>query len=240
MEQANEKKRNALKYISLLFVSSVVLPLIFEAVIYNIKVIYNILLFGMFTYTCTFLFFAIFCRNEIIDLIKCSYMIIKNKIKIRNILLLFLFGSLSSIIIQIIIYLLNVHLLHIRDVDSISNYEKEIKNIIGLNNMHSIIILLTIVFFSGIVAPVIEEIIFRGLIFQSLRQKMDLKMAIILGALIFGLWHINLYTALCAFLFGIILSIFYIRFNSIFVPIVVHIGANIIGLINMIISLIIR
>lgn len=69
---------------------------------------------------------------------------------------------------------------------------------------------------------------------------MDSKIAIIIGALIFGLWHINLYTVLCAFLFGIILSIFYIRFNSIFVPIVIHIGANVIGLINMIISLIIK
>lgn len=56
-------------------------------------------------------------------------------------------------------------MLYICDVDSISNYEKEIKNIIGLNNMYSIIILLIIVFFLGIVVFVIEEIIFRGLIF---------------------------------------------------------------------------
>lgn len=149
MEQAKEKKRSILKYISLLFVSSIVLPLIFQAVIYNVKVKYNILLFYIFTYTCVFSFFAIFCRDEVMDLIKCSYIVIKNKIKIRNILLLFLFGSLSSIIIQIIIYLFNMYLLHIRDVNSIGGYEKEIKNLIESNNMPNIIILLTIVFFQG-------------------------------------------------------------------------------------------
>ncbi|AZT90314.1 CPBP family intramembrane metalloprotease [Caldicellulosiruptor changbaiensis] len=245
MKQTNKKKiikkkRSALEYISLFFVSGVLLPLIFLAFVFNMKEIYSMLLFYVFTYTCTILFFGIFFKDEITDLIEYSYRISKNKIKIINIMFLFLFGVLSTIIIQIIVYLLNVYLLHIRDVDKASIFEKQIENIIKLNNVHSVIILLTIIFFSGIVAPVVEEIIFRGLIFQSLRQKMDLKLAILMNALIFGLWHIDLYTALCAFLFGIVLSIFYIRFNSIFVPIVIHIGANIIGLTNIIISSIIK
>ncbi|WPX10088.1 CPBP family glutamic-type intramembrane protease [Anaerocellum danielii] len=54
------------------------------------------------------------------------------------------------------------------------------------------------------------------------------------------MWHINLYTALCAFLFGIILSIFYLRLNSIFVPIIMHISANIIGQIGTLLFLTIK
>lgn len=239
MERAKEKKRSTLKYISLLFVSSFILPLIFQIIIYN-KVKYNFLLFQIFAYASIFSCFAIFCRDEIINLIKCSYIVIKNKSYIRNILLLFLFGSFSTIVIQSIVYLLNMNLLHIRDVNSKDSFENLIKNLIKSNNMQNIIILLTIVFFSGIVGPVIEEIIFRGLILQSLRQKMDSKIAIVIGSLIFGLWHINLYTALCAFLFGIILSIFYIRYNSIFVPIVIHIGANIFALINIMLLSVIK
>lgn len=163
---------------------------------------------------------------------------IKNTIKIGNVILLFLFGSISSTIIQIVMYLLNMYLIHIRDVDSKGSYELVLGDLIKHHNMHNIGILLTMIFFTLIVAPVIEEIIFRGLIFQSLRQKMNLKMAVILGALIFGLWHINLYTALCAFFMGIILSIFYMQYKSIFVPIIIHIGANAIGLLGMILSLI--
>ncbi len=236
MEQANKKVKSTFKYVILLFISGFLLPLIFEAAIYNMKEIYNLLLFYMFSYVCIILFFAIFCKNEIIDVIKDSYMKIKDTIKIGNIVLLFLFGSVSTAIIQIVVYLLNMYLIHIRDGDSKGSYELVLANLIKHPNLHNLVILLTMISFTLVFAPVVEEIIFRGLILQSLRQKMNLKIAVILGALIFGLWHINLYTALCAFFMGIILSISYMRYKSIFVPIIIHMGANALGLLGMILS----
>ncbi|WAM32794.1 CPBP family intramembrane glutamic endopeptidase [Caldicellulosiruptor morganii] len=246
MEQAIGKKMSTLKYVSLLFISSFIFTVVFHAVTCKMKLelVYHVLLFQISIYTFTFLLFAIFCHDEITNLVKNSYMLIKNKLSIRNMILFLLFGSFSAIILQSIVYLFNMYLLHIRnvnnDVNNIDSFDKVIKNLIESNNVHSIVILLTMVFFSGIITPIIEEIIFRGLILQSLIQKMDIRIAILIGALIFGLWHIDLYTALNAFLFGIILSIFYVRYNSIFVPIAMHMGANIFVQINIILSFIIK
>lgn len=93
---------------------------------------------------------------------------------------------------------------------------------------------LTIVF-----APIVEEIIFRGVIFQQLKQWVSVNMAIILSALSFGFLHI--FQALLVgewkewiFLFpysliGIFFAYAYTKTNSIYTSIIMHMITNLIA-----------
>ncbi|MBQ1270312.1 MAG: CPBP family intramembrane metalloprotease [Clostridia bacterium] len=58
---------------------------------------------------------------------------------------------------------------------------------------------------SGIMAPVVEELIFRGILLSKARIFGD-RPAVILSAVTFGLMHMNLYQFFYAFVIGIILG----------------------------------
>ena len=70
-----------------------------------------------------------------------------------------------------------------------------------------------------IVAPVIEEFIFRGILIHIWATKWKTSSAIILSSLIFGLLHFNPIGASIA---GIVWTLLYIRTGSLFIPIVAH------------------
>ncbi len=72
-----------------------------------------------------------------------------------------------------------------------------------------------------IIAPIIEEIIFRGWIVTILK-KYNPYCAILFSAFTFGLIHGNIYQAIPAFFIGIMLGYMVIRFNSLIPTIVTH------------------
>jgi len=79
----------------------------------------------------------------------------------------------------------------------------------------------------ALVAPVLEEIIFRGIIQARLAQMLrKLPAAIILQALIFGVIHLNLIQGTYAFFLGIIIGLTYLWFDSIWFPVAVHVAYN--------------
>ncbi|NLM75975.1 MAG: CPBP family intramembrane metalloprotease [Clostridiaceae bacterium] len=85
-----------------------------------------------------------------------------------------------------------------------------------------IIIILAIV----ISGPFIEEILFRGLIFNELKNIMPHALAVIIQALIFGLIHGNLLQMSYAFAFGIIIGFIVIWSHSIWPAVITHISIN--------------
>lgn len=85
----------------------------------------------------------------------------------------------------------------------------------------------------GIMAPIVEELFFRGLIFKHLRKSFDVKVALGIQALLFSLIHFNLYQALPTFLVGILLGVCYIRYHNIVVPILIHAFFNSYAIIQM-------
>lgn len=85
-----------------------------------------------------------------------------------------------------------------------------------------IVILLSL----GIIAPFIEELIFRGLILHELKKIMPIPAAILLQAFLFGIYHGNLYQAIYAVVLGIILGYLCYKTGSIFAPILLHIFYN--------------
>jgi|GEM_PF-3171864 len=74
----------------------------------------------------------------------------------------------------------------------------------------------------GILGPVSEEIIFRGVFYGSFRRSGNLKGAIVLQALLFGLCHGNLNQFAYAFIMGIAMAVIVEASGTIFSSIFMH------------------
>lgn len=77
-----------------------------------------------------------------------------------------------------------------------------------------------------IAAPVMEELIFRGLCYGRIRQFAGKGMTILLSALLFGLYHMNLVQFVYASLMGSFFAAIYERYRDIRLSMAAHFGAN--------------
>lgn len=75
------------------------------------------------------------------------------------------------------------------------------------------------------IAPIVEEVVFRGLVLQNLMQRMSVTRAIFLSSLAFAVIHVHPFM-LIQFGFGIIVSVIYIKTQSLLVTIAAHILDN--------------
>ncbi|MEC4807079.1 MAG: CPBP family intramembrane glutamic endopeptidase [Jaaginema sp. PMC 1079.18] len=76
-----------------------------------------------------------------------------------------------------------------------------------------------------IVAPIIEEFLFRGIIFQRFAARWQIGTGIILSSLLFGILHLN---PIGLSVFGAIAALLYLRTNTLIVPILFHAINNLI------------
>lgn len=60
-----------------------------------------------------------------------------------------------------------------------------------------------------IAAPLLEELLFRGMIYKRLRDLCSAKTAILVSAAFFGIFHGNLVQFVYAFIIGIMLAFVY-------------------------------
>lgn len=77
-----------------------------------------------------------------------------------------------------------------------------------------------------IMAPVLEEVLFRGLVFKSLLRGMPLIPALILQAFIFGLMHGQIIWVCYATVIGIVLGVIKTRYGSLYPCILFHFVFN--------------
>lgn len=82
---------------------------------------------------------------------------------------------------------------------------------------------LAIIILQGMVIPVVEEVVYRGILMENLKKYGDI-FAVVISALMFGMMHGSRlpYT----FLAGIFMGILYIKSNSLVYPILMHIFNN--------------
>ena len=80
-------------------------------------------------------------------------------------------------------------------------------------------------FYACLLGPVLEELLYRGVLLQSMR-KYNEKFAIFLSAVIFGLMHQNYQQFILGFLVGIPLAVVTIKSGSIIPSIFTHIIMN--------------
>lgn len=70
-----------------------------------------------------------------------------------------------------------------------------------------------------VLAPLVEEIIFRGLLFSRMVVKWGVTRAMVISSLAFGLLHLD---PIGAFVFGVVACVLYMKTRSLLVPMVLH------------------
>ena len=109
-------------------------------------------------------------------------------------------------------------------LDNLEDYGQLIMSMIGQSPTW--LILLTI----GIIAPIAEELLFRGLVFHMFNRHMNVKVALIVQGLLFGAFHMNIVQGLYASVLGIVLGMAYLLTGSLWIPIIIHIVNNSVAL----------
>jgi membrane protease YdiL (CAAX protease family) len=84
----------------------------------------------------------------------------------------------------------------------------------------------------AIFAPLVEEIFFRGFLFQGFRARYGWITAMLLSAAIFALAHLDLVVLLPTFILGCLLAYVYHRSNSIWPGVILHFLVNSFGLLG--------
>ena len=74
----------------------------------------------------------------------------------------------------------------------------------------------------AVVAPIVEELIFRGLIFNGFRKNYNGFVAVFMSALLFSLFHLNPWQMPATFVLGLLLGWLMLRTNNILVAIIGH------------------
>ena len=75
-------------------------------------------------------------------------------------------------------------------------------------------------------APITEEIIFRGFILSRFKKAMPTSLAVVLSSVLFGLVHLQLLWVIYAALIGILLAIIAEQEKSIGASILLHMAIN--------------
>ena len=81
-----------------------------------------------------------------------------------------------------------------------------------------------------LVSPAAEELLFRGIFYGYLRKFMDIRTAVILSAILFGVFHGNMVQAVYATAMGYLIAYAYEYFGSFKIPILMHAGMNLLML----------
>ena len=79
---------------------------------------------------------------------------------------------------------------------------------------------------SAILSPIMEELVFRGIVFGNMRKIMNVPQAVFLSALLFGLIHFNIVQFVYAFLLGLVLAAFMYKSGHVYAAMIGHIAAN--------------
>lgn len=85
----------------------------------------------------------------------------------------------------------------------------------------------------GIAAPVVEELVFRGLIYTRLKQGMPMVLAAVFSALWFGVMHGHPLWVAYASLLGLVMVWIFERTKSLFASMLFHFGYNLVAVIEM-------
>ena len=77
-----------------------------------------------------------------------------------------------------------------------------------------------------VVAPVLEELVFRKLIYTWLKRKSSVRPAMVFSSILFGLYHGKLSQGIYGFVMGLFLAWVMEKFETVKAPVAVHMGAN--------------
>ena len=134
---------------------------------------------------------------------------VENNFKLKNIFIPITLGITISLIYNIILYYLN----------NIFNFTNNFQ----ISNIPIIVQIIC----SGIFGPILEELVFRGIVYNKLKTFNKNKIAIILTSMIFALFHMDIMNAIYAFIVSFVLIYLYDKYKTLKAPIIAHMTLNI-------------
>lgn len=153
--------------------------------------------------------FVIFISSILVKLdIKKSFKINKFSLKKLYIFFLLYVGTyiLSTTLVDV------VSRIFPKIVTDYSQYE----SMLNVDNIFMAIFLI------ALLPAVAEELLFRGVIFNSFNKRYKVSIAIFISALLFGVYHMNWIQGIFAFFMGLTLAYGYYKTGSIFPSIIIH------------------
>ena len=91
---------------------------------------------------------------------------------------------------------------------------------------HNPFILGGVIILAALVAPVIEEIVFRGFIYSAVRKRAGVVLAIIVTSALFSLLHMSIFSFLPIFFLGVALAYLYEKTGLLISSIMLHVIHN--------------
>ena len=138
-----------------------------------------------------------------------KYRMKSQRISIWDIIFIILLGMSVSIIFNVIIFELN----------SVWHFTNNYK----ISTASIFIQILS----SGFIGPVLEELVFRGVVYNKLKEFNSYKRSIVLTSLFFALFHIsNPLNVIYAFMMSFFFLYLYEKYKSLRYPILMHVSAN--------------
>lgn len=145
---------------------------------------------------------------------------VKSKLELKKVTISILIGISISLIYNIII--LNINIIFPFTSAFKENNDLIIKKLIC----------------SGICGPILEEFLFRGIVYNKLKEFNKQKSSALITSLIFSLVHFDIANSIYAFLVSLIFIYLYEKYKSLKYPIIMHMSLNItiIFMINVIVK----
>ena len=135
---------------------------------------------------------------------------INTDINIKTIILIILSGISISIFYNTLVYFIN-SVIHITDDYIISD-----------------IPLFTLILTTGIMGPILEELLFRGIVYNRLKIYLSHKKSVIITSILFSIMHLpNIINVIYTFFLSFILIYLYDRYKLLKISILFHIIINI-------------
>lgn len=92
-------------------------------------------------------------------------------------------------------------------------------------SQYGVPVLLGVVLY-GVISPLAEEILFRGILFNRLRGEFSLGVSILLSGLLFGFYHGNYVQGIYGTLLGMLMAYLYAADGHFRIPLLFHAAAN--------------
>ena len=125
-----------------------------------------------------------------------------------NVFGLILLGIIISLLYNVFAFYLNEYFLK---TDLYSNQSNIITTLIS----------------TGLIGPIVEELMFRGIVYNELKLKVSVMKAILLTTLFFAIFHFNILQMIYTFAVGFLFIFFYEKYKDIKAPIIFHMTLNI-------------
>jgi uncharacterized protein len=121
-------------------------------------------------------------------------------------------------------------------LELVSWREESIAREIGEAGQSGLLAVLSQALLVGVIGPIGEEVMFRGVLQQTLAERIGHPVSVVLTALIFALFHVDVVMFAPLLVLGLILGILKAMFRSLWAPILFHVVNNTVSVILDLIS----